>query len=159
MEQGILKTYKHTIEKIFSNIRSRSIIDHFQPEITGDGLPFITEYLRAEKLLLEEIELNGIKESERKFLLKFFKELQRPATSGYMDFALDEVVAGINEVKARISHYLTNRELLTETIKRNGGNGLTTAELNKLAEENGNRSKKNLVNDYRKMKDDLLKKK
>ncbi|MCO6497034.1 MAG: hypothetical protein J5I50_05165 [Chitinophagaceae bacterium] len=107
MESRILINYKRAAEAAFRNIQTANMFNPVQqPEIGKDGrdpLPYVTAFLRAEDDLLEHIKLEPLNESEKEFLLSFINSTKKVESTGYCQFAADEIWEGLQEMKQRLT--------------------------------------------------------
>lgn len=162
MESRILINYKRAAEAAFRNIQTANMFNPVQqPEIGKDGrdpLPYVTAFLRAEDDLLEHIKLEPLNESEKEFLLSFINSTKKVESTGYCQFAADEIWEGLQEMKSRLTNTAvkepSRREVLTNAVREAGG-GLSVNKIHGLAREHGY-NEKGMENLYYRIKDDLM---
>lgn len=109
MDKSIILQYKKAVEQNFRNIKMRGMLKEHPYKISedqtdGNPLPFVSNYLRAEEALINEIELGEVKEKEIDFLMKVINENEVPQTSyPYLSFAANEIYLGMQGLKERLT--------------------------------------------------------
>lgn len=116
MDKSIILQYKKAVEQNFRKIKMRDMIKGLPYKISEDQtdrnpLPFVTDYLRAEEALINEIELVEVNEREMDFLMKIINENEIPETSyPYLSFAANQIYLGMKELKEKLTGLQERKE-------------------------------------------------